>query len=666
MAAPSIQALLQTAFDAHRNGRLDAAAQAYAAVRRAAPGTFEAWHLSGLVELQKNKPRIAVDLLARARGLNPRHALCAMRHGIALLALGRLPPAVASLRVAVELDEKCPEAWFHLGCAQADSRQKTEAVQAWKNALELQPDYAEVNDRWGNLVLATEGPAAAITHFRAATTAKPDWPQAWCNLGIALVNTGEHAAARAALTRALALAPGLGKARTALGLLEQQTYRIPEAAETFASALKINPHDHEARSGYLLTLNYLDRMSAAELAAAHRAFGDTIARHAPPQGTGRHQHKARLHLAFLSPDLRRHSVAYFLLPLLKHLDRTKFRVTLYHDHAIEDDVSTQLKTRADTWSNLHGQSDNEVAKQIRSDAPDVLIDLAGHTGINRLAVFARRVAPLQINYLGYPNTTGLHTMDYRFVDIVTDPPSVGDALASETLVRFAPTAWAYQPPATAPTVSAPPATQGAPVTFGSFNNFAKVSTRTIKTWSRILQATPGSRLLLKSLDLDLPDIAQRVSRLFADHGIAADRLNLRGRTKGLAEHLALYEEVDIALDPFPYHGTTTTCEALWMGRPVITLAGDRHASRVGVSLLTAIAHPDWIAADEDAYVRAAVSLAGNPSRLGSIATQLRTDLQNSDLLDHPAQAKRFGDAILRCWNDRDDLALPSPLTLTAV
>lgn len=648
MAAPLPQNLLKNALAAHQAGQFRTAASLYAQVRRTTPGAFDAWHLGGLLELQQQNVRVAADLLARARSLNPKHALCAMRHGIALQAIGQLPAAIDALTVATTLDSVVPEAWFHLGSVLASHRQTDAATSAWRQALELKSDYAEVHDRWGTLAVHTSGHAAAISHFEAATRANANWPQAWCNLGISLINTGRTAEALDVLEHTLGLDPMLNKARTALGLLYQQTYRLRDAVSTFSDALAANPHDHEARSGYLLTLNYLDDLSAVELTTAHRAFGDALTRPAGPLPS--RSNKKRLHIAFLSPDLRRHSVAYFLLPLLKHLDRQKFRISLLHDHAIEDEMSAELREHADHWFNYRGLSHEAALRQLRLDSPDVLFDLAGHTGINRLSLFAHRAAPLQINYLGYPNTTGLRTMDFRFVDAITDPPGSADALATEKLIRFAPTAWAYAPPAEAPTVPDLPSIKAKHITLGSFNNYAKVSERTIELWSHTLAAIPHSRLLLKSQDLDQTDITERIQKDFADHGISADRLILRGRTSSMAEHLALYGEIDIALDTFPYHGTTTTCEALWMGRPVITLAGDRHASRVGASLLKTIGHPEWVAQSDEEFITIVSELASQPDQLIKASTELRDALGNSPLLDHEAQARRFGDAILTCWN----------------
>ncbi len=616
--------LLQRAFAAHRAGQWDAAARDYTQLRRIAPQSFDVWHLSGTLELQRNHLPPAADFLARARKLNPRDATAALRHGVALRQLGRLPAATEAFQTAARLD----------------------------------PSNAEAHDHLGGIALTTSGHAAALPHYRAATAAQPDWAHGWCNLGLSLTYTGSFAEAETALDRALALDPSLGKAHTIRGLLLQQTYRLPEAVAAFAAALDRNPADLEARSGQLLTLHYLDDITPEQLAAAHRAFGEQLATLAEPI-TLPDPAPAKLRLAFLSQDFRRHSVAWFMLPLLEHLDRSAFEILLFHDHAIEDDISQKLRALADHWENLHGQPDAAVVQRLRAARPHLAIDLAGHTGINRLGVFARRVAPVQMTYLGYPDTTGLQTMDTRLVDAATDPlDSPSDTHATERLIRLPGPLWSYAPPPNSPAVVAPPLANPAATgpTFGSFNALTKLSDATIALWAQLLRDLPSSRLLLKSAGLEQEPVAAHIRSRFAAHGIAPERLRLLGRTPDASSHLDLYREIDVALDPLPYHGTTTTCEALWMGRPVVTLAGDHHANRVGVSLLQAVGHPEWIAATPEAYRQIATHLVADSSQLASLSAHLRPQLQASPLMDHPAQAAHFAAALTTAWQSHRDAA----------
>jgi predicted O-linked N-acetylglucosamine transferase (SPINDLY family) len=315
-------------------------------------------------------------------------------------------------------------------------------------------------------------------------------------------------------------------------------------------------------------------------------------------------------------------------------------------------MSERLKALADRWKVVAGLGDDIVESLIRVDAPDVLFDLAGHTGPNRLPLFARRIAPAQVTYLGYPDTTGLREMDFRLVDAITDPVGQADAFASERLVRFAPTAWCYSPPVQAPAVSTGPAARGAAVTFGCFNNPSKITDATLRVWARVLARVPGSRLLLKGQGLSVDAIGSVFAGRAREAGIEPARLSLVERTRTLEEHLALYGEVDVALDTFPYNGTTTTCEALWMGVPVISRRGDRHASRVGASLLGAVGQKDWIAEDDEDYVAKAAKAVVGASHRPDARGALREAMAASSLCDKKSQAARFAEAIRMMARER--------------
>jgi protein O-GlcNAc transferase len=646
---------LQTALTHHQAGRLDDAGRLYRQVRTAAPRLFDGLHLSGVLAYQQSRYAEAVDLLSRAHQADRRHVLCQMRLALALAALGRHGEAEPHYRGALSRDATIPETWNNLAVTLKALGRSAEAGDAYRRAITLKPDYHDAHDRLGALLADTLGLSAGIPHFRRCLEIKPDYAPALCNLGLALLHEGKFDEAQACFTRALASDSSLTQALVGRSLAWQQSYQLEAAASGYAEALVRDPSHHEARSARLFTLNYLDDRSRADVFADHLAFGRATA---PAAGVSAPTFaavvdKPTLRLAFLSPDLRAHSVAYFLEPLLRHLDRRRFEIILYHDHFQVDATSERLRAHAVLWRNFVGQPASVVERQIRADAPDILVDLAGHTGFNRLPLLARRLAPVQVAYLGYPNTTGLPTMDFRFVDALTDPGDDDQRFHTETLVRFAPTAWTYAPPRAAPEVASARAGD-APVTFGSFNNFAKVSGTTLALWSRILAAVPGSRILLKGHGLDQTAIATTLIPRLTAHAIDPARVELLGRTPDLASHLALYARMDVALDPFPYHGTTTTCEALWMGVPVVTLAGDRHAARVGVSLLTAVGHPEWIASSADEYVTIATALAADREKRLHLRRTLRDDLRRSPLLDHEAQARRFGDALLACWQSRPE------------
>ena len=609
----SLQRSLQAAAVHLQAGRLEAAARLCAQARAAAPRDFNVLNLSSLVALQQARFAEAADWLARALSLQPRSAGVALRLGFALARLGRHAEAEPALRAAVAAHPGDAEAWDTLGYVLKALGRLDEGIAAHRRSVALQPGRA----------------------------------MSWYNLGQALLFAGRPAEALECQERVVAAEPSFALAHYGRALVLQHCHRIPEAVAAYDAMLARNPHHLEAGSQRLMALNYGEGRSRADLFAEHAAYGAKFAPPPPRAWSQRPDPARRLRVALLSPDLRAHSVAFFLEPLLAHLDSAAFETVLYHDHFVADAVSARLRRQAALWRNFAGQPADAVEAVIRADAPDVIFDLAGHTGLNRLPLFARRLAPVQISYLGYPQTTGLRAMDYRFVDALTDPVGEAEPFHTERLVRFAPTAWAYQPPAEAPAPAPRPA--DAPVTFGCFNNFAKVTDEALAAWGRLLAAVPGSRLRLKASGLGEAAVAGPIRVRLERAGLDPARVDLIERTSGLAEHLALYRDVDVALDTFPYHGTTTTCEALWMGVPVVTLAGDRHASRVGLSLLTAAGHPEWVASDWDGYAGIAQALAGDAVRRAELRLRLRADLRAGPLLDHAAQAARWSGAIRACW-----------------
>ena len=618
MAPAKLQSLLQTAIGHHRAGRLAQAEVLYRQARAAAPRNFDALQLSGLVAFQQDRIAEAVDLLGRAHKLDPRHAVCEMRFALALIAAKRTADAEAHLRHAVALKPDFHEGWDNLAYC------------------------LKTQDRLGE----------AIACHEKSVALKADSAVAWYNFGLTLSLHGRIADAIACHERALAADPAYANARYGRAQALHQAHRIAEAVADYDAFLALRPNSHEARSNRLFALNNLETITREQLFAEHVAYGRALGSPPPPVFANSSEPTRRLRVAVLSPDLRMHSCAYFIEPLLQHLDREQFELYLYHDHFRTDAVSARLRGLAAVWRNFLGQPGPIVEAAVRADAPDIVIDLAGHTGLtNRLPLFARRLAPVQVTYLGYPNTTGVANMDYRFTDALADPVGDADALATETLVRLAPTAWTYAPPADAPDVAEAPCLVRGHITFGCFNNLTKVTDDVVALWGRVLHAVPGSRLTLKGRGLDDSVVRARYQERFARLGLPAERVDFLARTDDTKSHLALYHGVDIALDTFPYHGTTTTCEALWMGAPVVTRAGERHASRVGVSLLAAAGHLEWVATDAGDYVRIATELASEPTRLAAIRSGLRNDLRRGPLLDHAGQAGCFGAALRRCWTD---------------
>ncbi|ACB73751.1 tetratricopeptide repeat protein [Opitutus terrae] len=617
MTSAKLISLLQAGAAHHRAGRLVQAEAQYRQAVLGAPKSFEALHLLGLVNFQLGRMAEAADLLQRALRVNPQSAPCAMQLGMVLVALGRHKEAEAHLRGVVTRQPQLHEAWTHLAhCLKTQNRLR-EAIDCYQKAIELEPKDA----------------------------------LAWYNYGLTLSLAARPLEALACHERALAIDPHHAEARFGRAQALQQTNRIPEAVEDYGRVLARQPGNLEARSYRLFALHYLEGVSRDQLFAEHVEYGRIAGGPTVQAFKNVPDPNRRLRVGVLSPDFRLHACAYFIEPLLQHLNPREFELCLYHNHPREDEVTARFRTRAAVWRNFVGRSHSFVEATIREDAPDVLIDLAGHTGFNRLPIFAHRLAPVQITYLGYPDTTGVAAMDYRFTDALADPPGEADALATEKLVRFAPTAWAYlAPPDSLAPNTREPAADGS-VVFGSFNNLSKITDSMLAVWGRLLKQVPNGRLLLKGVGLSEPESRGRYVARMETAGLPVDRVELLERTPDTAAHLALYHRVDVALDTFPYHGTTTTCEALWMGVPVVTLAGDRHSSRVGVSLLSAVGHSEWIAHSADDYVAIALALAADPARRAQLRRDLREGLKRSPLLDHPAQAARFAAGLRQCWGE---------------
>ena len=449
--------------------------------------------------------------------------------------------------------------------------------------------------------------------------------------------------------KALQLDPFLVAASSARALGLQRLYKTEESLDLYNSILWMEPQNTQVLSARNMLLNYLPRQDRQSVFEAHKEFGSLFPQQENEVFFNPKEPEKKLRVGFISPDLRHHSVSFFLKPLLQNLDSSRVQTLLYHCHHIEDSTSDTLRKLAHKWTNLNSVEDDAAAELIRKDAPDILVDLAGHSAMNRLPLLARGLAPVQISYLGYPNTTGLSNITHRLVDELTDPCGEADAFNTEKLIRFSPCAWAYEAPADAPSPAMPEA--ASPITFGSFNNFLKVTDDTLRIWARLLASLPGARLLIKSPYLEDNDVRKSVLERLTLAGISEDHVEIMGFFDSPLDHLAAYNRVDVALDTFPYNGTTTTCEALWMGVPVVSLIGDRHASRVGLSLLTAIGHSDWAAENEETYIEKSVALAQDRSLRLHLRDSLRAKVAASILCDSKDQAHRFENALRQIWLD---------------
>lgn len=593
-----------------------AALEAFAGAALAMPDRAD-FHIRIAQLLQKQGDREgAITAFERGLALSPEQPGPLANLGILLRSAGRHKEARACLERALDLQPEFPDAWLALGIVHHDCSDWTEAARCYARAIELKPDMA-------------------FAHV---------------NLGIVHQRNGRIEAGIAATLRALEIDPAQHKACNNLGSLYLGRADIAAAMDWQRRALAIDPESQEALGNLCLTSNYADDLGPEDVYALHRDYG----RRALFAGTAAAAHRndedrnRRLRIGYVSPDLRRHSVAYFLEPLLANLDRSKFEVVAYYNYAAADEVTVRLRALFDAWVPTVGLDDQAMAERIRADGIDILVDLAGHTDGNRLPVFARRPAPVQATWLGYLTTTGLDAIDYRITDRHVDPKGY-EAHAVEQPLRLPSCYLCYQPDPAAPEVGPLPAATNGYITFGSFNNLAKLSPACIALWASVLAAVPGSRLVLKNRSLADPAMHALVVERFAAQGIAAGRLELNDWQAGMDSHLGGYGRIDIALDTWPYNGVTTTCEALWMGVPVVSRVGATHAARQGRSLLAAIGL-SHLAGDGDAkFVRACQALAGDLAALAALRAGLRERLRASPLLDGAGFARKMAKAYREMW-----------------
>ena len=428
-------------------------------------------------------------------------------------------------------------------------------------------------------------------------------------------------------------------------------WAVDEAVAAYGKALELAPHSSAIFSAVLFHHHYLYDASGDDMFDRHRQYGrmmrDTVA---PPDGSYAlaPDPARRLRIGYVSPNFSRHSVGYFVEPVIAHHDRERYEIFCYYSHPRSDDVTARMRALAARWRDVAAAHDDAVAQLIRSDGIDILVDLAGHSKGNRLGVFARKPAPIQMTWLGYPDTTGLATVDYRIADRVTDPAPGADQRHTERLLRIDDIFLCYRPPDDSPPVNERASAPSA-VVFSSFNNIAKLNRQMICVWATILARVPASRIVLKSAALGYPDTVDRLADFLEAHGIEPGRDELRGWIKDRRQHLELYAAVDVALDTFPYNGTTTTCEALWMGVPVVSLAGSAHMSRVGATVLRACGLSELVAESPESYADIAVALACDQSRRAGMRANLRDRLRASPLFDHPGFTRKLEHMFRHSW-----------------
>ena len=541
------------------------------------------------------------------------------------------------------------EAHNNLGNVLKRQGKLEEAIVHYRQALALKPAYADAHNNLGNALRDQGNLEEAVAQYRRALALKPAYAGAHNNLGNALRDQGNLEEAVAQYRQALALKPDYAEAHNNLGIALSNQGRLHEAQASYKRALTIRPDDVVPHSNLIIGMIYDSASTPETIADELRKWNDKHARHLAlrkAHGNDRSLER-RLRVGYVSADFWGYAAKHFILPLLSGHNRARVEVFLYSNEICADATIKHLQGLCDVWRSIVGMSDEAVAELISGDEIDILVDLSGHTAGNRLLVFARNPAPVTVTYLSSLITTGLSTMDYRLTDRYLSP-SDSPEWFSEELVRLPGCFVCYEPPTDGPPVVPSPAAITGQVTFGCFNNLVKVTPALVSLWAQILRSMPESRLVLK--DLTLVDSVQcrRYLDLFMNNGIDEKRIELLPRTS-MPDYLGTYGRIDIGLDPFPYNGCTTTCDALWMGVPVVTLAGVMSYSRFGVSLLSNLGLEEFIAGTPEEYVKKAVGLAKERKRLAALRAQIRPRMAAAVLCDAKAFAHGVEQAYRRMW-----------------
>ncbi len=561
---------------------------------------------------------------------------------------GRLAEAAALYRKVLDHRPNHFDALHMLGVAQLQAGHFQEALQVMDEALQINSSDPGLHYNRSIALQELQRPREALASLDHALALKPDYAEAWNNRGTVLRNMQHLDEALTSYRRALELKPNHTGACYNISRVLLAQGRVEEALRYSARGVSLSPELVVPYDNQLLMLNYDAHTEPRAVYAAHLEY----ARHfeAPlkaswPVHVNTRDPERRLRIGYVSADFRDHSVALFLWPLLAHHDKHELEVYCYYNNTLHDAVTASLQGYADHWLPCKTMTDEALAARIQDDGIDILVDLGGHTRGNRLLVFARKPAPVQVSYLGYPTTTGLSAIDYRLVTADTDPPGA-EAWHSERLYRLPRSLWCYRPPAALPAVEASsPARRTGFITFGSINNVAKVSDPAVGAWARLLQAVPGAQLAMTNLT---EGAQRRMRERFAAHGIAPQRLLLYGTLPHDA-YLALFNRIDIALDPFPYAGTTTTCVALWMGVPVVTLIGETSAARSGYALLKTIGLAELAARNVDEYLSIAIELARDQGRLDNLRGGMRARIEASVLRDEAGVTRDLEAAYRTMW-----------------
>lgn len=631
-----------------RDGRLDQGQALCEKILAKYPNEHRVLHLMGLIAHRRGQHAAALELMNRSSTLAGDVPDYRCNRATVLLAMKRPQDALAELEFAQRLLPDNPEVLYNLGLARGALKQWDEAVTALRRHVELRPNSAAGLALLGEALRKTKQYAKAIDALQAATRLEPQNAATWISLGHALFETGHVEASIYDFIRAIELAPDNVEGHLGLAMALRDRGELETELAYYRRAIELNPADVSAHSALLVMFNFVPGVTHQELAREHALWNQ---RHAEPLAGEIRPHdnlkdpSRPLRVGFVSPDFLDHSVRFFLLPVLETIDRTNFQIHCYSNTDQSDHITRRIQSLSDGWHEIVQIPDHDLSEQIREQQIDILIDLSMHSSNNRALFFARKPAPVQAAWLAYPGTTGLTAMDYRLTDRFQDPEGQDESWSSERPMRL-PDCWCcFGPGDERPPVQSPPVQKTGSITFGSLNAFRKINQPVLALWAQILRQMPDSTLMLVCPE---GSPQAKVLEFMQLQGVSPSRIRLVPELSR-DEYFRRYNQIDIALDPFPFNGMTTTCDTLWMGVPVITMPGVLPAGRVGSGLLTCVGLSDLVATDAEDYVKKACALAGDVSRLVELRQTMRDRMQASPLMDAQRFTRNFENALRSMW-----------------
>ena len=604
--------------------------------------------------------------------------------GAALQAIGKFKEAIDSYSQAIRINPNDPDIHYNIGLAFYNLRQFDNSANSYNKAILLKPDYSGAHHNLGaifyeignldeaiksynraihlesNYVIAysNRGNAfrdlgkfeEAIRDYNKAIQLNPDYAEAYNNLGVTLQALFRLDEAVKRYNQAIQLNPNYAEAYSNLGVVQKELGQFEEAISNYNKAIQLKPDYAAAHSNLLMALNYDISITTTHAITMARKFGKFVTEKAQMRLSNYQDLSVpkKLRVGLVSGDLSNHPVGHFLESVLSKINPDKIELIAYSTSNKIDDLSKRIKPFFSTWESIYGQNDEAVAHMIHSNEVHILVDLSGHTARNRLPVFGWKPSPIQVSWLGYFATTGLNEIDYLLGDPYVTPPEY-DSHFTEKVWRLPKTRWCFTPPNINIDVTDPPVLNNGHITFGCFNNLSKMNDKVVELWSEVLKSTPDSRLLLKAKQFNNQSVHEDVILRFAAHGIKSERISLEG-PEDRKKYFEAYNRIDIALDPFPFTGGTTSVECLWMGVPVLTLSGESLVSRQGVGILMNVDLPDWIADNENEYVSKSSAFASDLDGLVMLRSKLRTRILASPLFDAQSFALDIEKALWEMWN----------------